>query len=274
MMPSVRISTVLLLVFVFFSVLYSVSHAALVKKTVSYNEGGRHFKSYLVYNDDFKGKRPAVLVFPEWWGLNAYAKMRADQLADLGYLAMAVDIYSNEQNTTDPKQAGRWAGNFRSHPELMRQNSLAAYHVLTKEALADDQDLAAIGYCFGGTVALALAYSGADLKGVVTFHGGLIVPTAEDLKRLKAKLLILHGAVDPTMKPETIQAFRAALESAHKDYQMIYYSGAVHAFTNPNSGNDPSKGVAYNAVAAQRSWEAMRTFLKEVLTRSGSGAGK
>ncbi len=272
MVPIARISMILLLMVVFFSTLVNVAQASLVKKTLTYKEGGEQFKSYLVFDDSYSGKRPGVLVFPEWWGLNDYAKMRADQLAALGYVALAVDIYGDAKNTTDPKVAGQWAGNFRSHPELMRTNSQAAYRMLAEQPLVDVHNLAAVGYCFGGTVVLSLAYSGADLKGAVTFHGGLIVPDAGDLKRLKAKLLILHGAIDPTMKPETIQAFRAALESAHKDYQMVYYSGAVHAFTNPNSGSDPTKGVAYNAIAAQRAWEAMRTFLKEVFAGTGTSA--
>ncbi|MBN1596586.1 dienelactone hydrolase family protein [candidate division FCPU426 bacterium] len=242
---------------------HNTATAKRMDKTVDYEQDGKIFHSYLVYNDDLAGKRPGVLVFPEWWGLNDYAKMRAAQLADLGYAALAVDIYGQGRQTQDRKQAGEWSGGLKKSGSLPA-HALAAWEALKKQEVVDPAHTAAIGYCFGGTAVLALAYTGADVRGVVSFHGGLQVPDVQQAPHIKAQILILHGASDPHVSAETIQQLQSVLEKAGTDWQMVYYSGAVHAFTNPKAGNQPETGAAYQERAARRSWEHMRLFLHEL----------
>lgn len=237
--------------------------AALVRQSLDYAFENQKFTGYLVYDPDAKEPRPGILVFPEWWGLNEYAKMRADQLAAFGYAALAVDIYGDAKTTSDAKTAAQWSGEMKKS-DTLKNYAQAALAALGRQPGVDPRRLAAIGFCFGGTAALTLAYAGADLKGAVCFHGGLFVPAERDLAGLKAKLLILHGAGDPVTPPETVLKFQDALEKSGKDWQMTLYGGAVHAFTNPKAGDNPKAGAAYNPAAAARSWEAMRTFLKEL----------
>ena len=245
-------------------------HAKMVTKTVAYKQNGTVCKGFLVYDDAWTGKRPGVLVVPEWWGLNDFARERAEKLARMGYVALAADMYGDGLTTKDPQEAAKLAGQVRGTP-LMRERALAALKALAAQPLVDPKRLAAIGFCFGGTAVLELAYAGADLAGVVSFHGGLTLPSAADLKRIKAKILVLHGADDPLVPPKDAAAFREAMRKAGADWQMVYYGGAVHSFTNPASGSDKSKGVAYNAEAAARSWEAMQAFFKEIFAE---GKGK
>jgi dienelactone hydrolase len=221
------------------------------------------FKGFLAYDDAVKGKRPGVLVVHEWWGLNDFAKTQAKKLAEMGYVALAADMYGNGMTTTDPKVAGAMARSVRGTPQL-RERALAALSSLLHRPEVDSNRVAAIGFCFGGSAVLDIAYGGANVKGVVTFHGGLFSPKEQDVKNIKTKLLILHGADDPTMSRDTVLAFQESLRKSGADWQMVYYANAVHGFTNPANGTDKSKGVAYNRLAAQRSWLAMETFLKEV----------
>ncbi len=175
---------------------------------IPYNQNGTTLKGYLAYDDAITGKRPGVLVVPEFWGLNDFAKQRAEKLAELGYVALAADMYGEGKVTQDPEEARRLAGHVRSTP-LMRERAQAALQVLASNELVDPKRLAAIGFCFGGTTVLELAYSGAPVLGVVSFHGGLTVPKPEDWKNCRASFLILHGAEDPHIKPEDIAAFQA-----------------------------------------------------------------
>ena len=171
--------------------------AAMVTKTVEYQYDGTVFKGYLAYDDALPGRRPGVLVVHEWWGLNDFARKTAEQLASLGYVALAADMYGQGQVTGDPKEAGRLAGELRGNPPLLRARAQAALKALAEIPAVDPQRLAAIGFCFGGTTVLELAYAGAGLKGVVSFHGGLTAPQPEELKSIKAAILVLHGADDP-----------------------------------------------------------------------------
>ncbi|HEY3398617.1 MAG TPA: dienelactone hydrolase family protein [Armatimonadota bacterium] len=248
------------------------TQAAIKTETVTYQAGDTVCQGYLADDDAGAGPRPGVLVFPEWWGVNDFPRERARQLAELGYVALVADMYGDGLVATDPAEAGKLAGQFRGAwdtggRQLMRERAAAALAELVKNPRVDRQRVAAIGFCFGGTCALELAYSGAVLGGVVTFHGGLTVPEAADLARIKAHLLILHGADDPTIKPETITALQEALRQGKVDWEMIYYGGAVHGFTNP--ANVPAAGspVAYNEIAARRSGQAMRDFLAEVFAK-------
>lgn len=239
------------------------SFAALHTETIEYKQGDATCEGYLAYDDAVKGPRPAVLVVHDWMGLEGYAKMRADMLAKLGYVAFAADIYGKDVRPKNPKEAGALAGKYKGDRALLRERVNAALGVLKKQSQADTKRIAAIGYCFGGTTVLELARSGADINGIVTFHGGLDTPT-RDAKNIKCKVLICHGADDPSVPATDVAALQDELRLAGVDWQMVYYSGAVHSFTRPDSGNDNSKGAAYNEKADKRSWEAMKEFFAEI----------
>jgi dienelactone hydrolase len=238
--------------------------AKVVTQPVEYTQSGKILEGYLAYDDAIAGKRPGVLVVHEWWGLNDYAKMRADQLAQMGYVAFAVDMYGKGIVATTPQEAGKLAGEVRGNRALMRERVAAGLQVLQQQELVDSARVAAIGFCFGGTTVLELAYAGANIAGIVSFHGGITVPDATDSPGIKARVLVLHGADDPSVKPETISAFQEAMRTGGIDWQMMYYGGAVHAFTNPASGNDKSRGAAYDEKAAKRSWQHMQDFFAEI----------
>jgi dienelactone hydrolase len=240
------------------------TQARLHSEAVDYTEGGTTFQGYLVYDDAVRTPRPGVLVVHEWMGLGDYAKHRADQLAELGYVAFAADMYGMGVRPQNSQEAGKLAGGLKGDRPLMRARINAAFDVLKSQKMVDKNRIAVMGYCFGGTVALELARSGADIKGVVSFHGGLDTPNPDDASRIKGKVLVLHGADDPNVPPAQVAAFEDEMRKAHVDWQLVAYGGAVHAFTNPAAGNDNSKGAAYNAAADRRSWEAMRTFFSEI----------
>jgi dienelactone hydrolase len=239
--------------------------AGLVTKPVTYEHNGTKLVGYLAYDDAVtaKGKAPAVLVFHEWWGLNDYIKGRADQLAKMGYVAFAPDMYGDGQSTTDPAKAKELSSQFYGN-SLMPERAQAGLDQLLKTGLVDEAKIAAIGFCFGGATSLTLAYSGAPLAGVVTFHGALIPPPTEAGQKTKAKFLILHGALDPFVAKDSVDAFLKAMNDGKFDFQFIEYSGAVHAFTNPNADKAGVKGLGYNAEAASRSWSQMQLFFGEI----------
>ena len=238
---------------------------AMIKtETVEYKQGNAVLEGYLAYDDSFPGKRPGVMVVHEWMGLNDYAKKRTEQLASLGYVAFAADIYGKGIRPKDAKEAGEQASIYRADRGLMRARATAGLEELKKFRLTDTLKIAAIGYCFGGGTVLELARSGARLNGVVSFHGNLDTPHPEDVRNIKAKVLVLHGGDDPYVPAEQVAAFQKEMREASVDWQMIIYGGAVHSFTNPASGNDPSKGAAYNPEADRRSWKAMKQFFSEI----------
>ena len=238
--------------------------AEIVTEEITYKLDTLTFKGFFAYDNSIKGKRPGVLVAHEWWGLNDFAKTQAKNLAKMGYAAFAVDLYGNGRVASDFKVAAQMAGEVRGTPR-MRERIKIGFATLLAQKIVDPKRTAAIGFCFGGTAVLELAYSGADCKGIVTFHGGLFSPKPEELSNIKAKLLILHGANDPTMKPEAISQFQESMRKSGADWRMVYFGNTVHSFTNPSSGNDPSKGVAYNPLSADRAFSYMKMFLEEVL---------
>lgn len=239
--------------------------AKIKTETVEYKEGDTVLEGYLAYDDAKKTKRPGVIVVHEWMGLGEYTKRRTREMAELGYIAFAADIYGKGIRAKDAKEAGELAGKYKGNRSLLRTRAMAAFDTLKKNKLVDSSKMLAMGYCFGGTTVLEMAMSGAELKGVVSFHGGLDFATdLADAKAIKSKLLILHGAIDPFVPAEQVNSFSKALNDNNIDYQFVSYSGAVHSFTNPESGNDNKKGAAYNAVADKRSFEAMKVFFKEV----------
>ena len=247
-------------------------NAKIITKPVAYEHAGVKLEGYLAYDDTkvaADGKTPGVLVVPEWWGLTDYAKGRAEQLAKLGYVAFATDMYGAGVTTTDPKKAGELAGQFYGKP-LMAERAQAGLDQLLATGLVDATRVAAIGYCFGGSTVQALAYSGAPLAGIVSFHGGLIPVPAEAAAKTKVKILVCHGAIDPFVKKEDIDAFLKSMNDGKFDYQFISYAGAVHAFTNPGA-DEIAKAtglpIAYNAAADQRSWAHMKIFFRELFGR-------
>jgi dienelactone hydrolase len=238
---------------------------AIKTETVIYQEGQVEAHSVLAYDQSAAGRRPGVLVVPEWWGLNDYAKRRAEMLAKLGYTAMAVDIYGDGKTTVDPKQAGAWSHELRAGDRHeLRARIAAALAKLKSEPMVDPTRTAAIGYCFGGTTVLELARSGADVNGVVSFHGGLDTQKPAQPGQIKARILACHGADDPFEPPLQVQAFEDEMRNARADWQLNIYSGAEHSFTNPAADSFHIKGVAYNAEADRRSWRAMRDFFREI----------
>ncbi len=246
----------------------SPAWATVRTETIVYRQDSQELRGYLAYDDSVKGARPAVLIIHEWWGLNDYIKMRAKQLAGLGYLAFAADMYGNGFSTKDPKEAGAMAGKLRTGDRiLLRKRANAGLNELMNNPMTDKNRVAAIGYCFGGTTVLELARSGADIAGVVSFHGTLDTPDPADARNIKAHVLVLNGADDPNVPASQISAFQDEMRKAGVDWQMISYGGAVHSFTNPASGSDPSKGVAYNELADKRSWEHMKLFFTEIFKK-------
>ncbi len=245
-------------------VITGAAMAAIRTQAIEYKHGDAVLEGYLAYDDSKTGKLPGVLVVHEWWGLNDYPKRRARELAELGYVAFVADMYGKGVTTTDPAQARELVGAFYGDRAMTRARVAAGLNVLKTQPNVDPDKIAAMGYCFGGMVSLELARSGADIDGVVSFHGSLSTPNADDAKNIKAKVLVLHGADDPNVKPEEVATFEQEMRGGGVDWQLVKYSGAVHAFTNPAAGSDPTIGMAYNERADKRSWEAMKDFLAEI----------
>ena len=249
-----------------FALFAAAAQAKIVGKTLEYKHDGMTMKGYVAYDDAMKGRRPGVLVVHEWWGLNDYIKRRARQVAALGYVAFAPDMYGEGKTTRDPKEAGAWSGEVRDKGQLAPR-AQAGLDVLLRQPHVDKSRIGAMGFCFGGSTVLALAYSGADLRGVVTFHGALFPPDETQRTRIKAPILILHGEKDPFVKPETIQQVKDALDAGKVDWYMVTYADAVHAFTNPDADSFHIPGIGYNKKAAERSWDEMQRFFKVQLRR-------
>jgi dienelactone hydrolase len=244
--------------------------AKLVTRSVAYAHDGVQLEGYLAYDDSktARGRLPGVLVVHEWWGLNDYTKRRADQLAGLGCVAFALDMFGKGVVTTDAKKAGELSSRFYGSP-LMAARARAGLDQLLATGLVDPARVAAIGYCFGGSTVQALAYTGAPLAGIVSFHGGLIPVPADAAARTVAKILICQGAVDPFVPKQDRDAFVKSMDEGKFDYQFISYAGAVHAFTNPGAdelarANGLGAAIAYNADADRRSWAHMRAFFDEI----------
>jgi dienelactone hydrolase len=252
---------------ILFATLFSLSSMGAIKsENVDYKDGETVLEGYLAHNPAVRMRQPAILIVPEWMGIGEFSKKKADELAKQGFVAFAADVYGKGVRPKDAKEAGELAGKYKGDRKLMRSRMMAALDTLKKNPKVDPNKIVVIGFCFGGTAALELAMTGAPLAGVVTFHGGLEFPATSlaDTKNMKTKLLILHGALDPFVPAEQVQTFLKSLNDNKLDYQFVAYSGAVHSFTNPEAGTDPSKGAAYNPVAEKRAMEAMRTFVKEV----------
>lgn len=234
-------------------------------ETVEYRDGDTILEGIIVYDAHSAAKRPGVMVVHNWMGVGAHVKQVAEKMAAMGYTVLAADIYGKGNKPADQKAASEIAGKFKNDRALLRRRAKAGLDFLAKHKTVDAKRLAATGYCFGGTTVLELARAGAPVKGVVSFHGGLDTPTPKDAKNIKGKVLALHGADDPYVPAAQVTAFEDEMRAGKVDWELVKYANSVHAFTEPEAGNDNSKGAAYNAQADKRSWEAMKDFLQEIL---------
>ncbi len=257
----------LILCFLFVSV---PAHAKLYKQTVEYRQEDAILEGYLVQDQKYllmKTKVPGIILVHDWMGLGDYAKQRADMLAQMGYIVFAVDIYGKDVRPKNQEEAAKQAGIYKGDRQLMRARAQAGLDFLKNYGPVDSQRIAAIGYCFGGTTVLEMARAGMPLAGVISFHGGLATPMPAEKGDVKPKVLVLHGADDPFVPPAEVADFQKEMNSAGADWQMVYYSGAVHSFTRKDAGDNNAKGAAYNARADKRSWGAMKIFLDELFKK-------
>lgn len=239
--------------------------AAVVTKAVEYEFDGVKLKGHLAYDDAVKEKRPGVLVVHEWWGLDEYAKGRCKMLAEAGYVAFAPDMYGEGKVAAHPDDARKMATMVRENVKVWRGRAEAGLKQLKAQPQVDGDKLAAIGYCFGGSTCLQLAYSGADLKAVVTFHAALPKPTADEAKAIKPRVLVCHGADDFFIPADAIKAFRGALDDAKTKYEFVSYKDAVHSFTVPGADKHMIKGMKYDKAADEDSWKRTLALFKDAL---------
>lgn len=234
---------------------------------VRYTAGGVEMIGYLAYDENIQGRRPAVLVVHEWWGLNEYARMRARLLAELGYTALALDMYGGERVATHPEDAQKFSSALMKDFDLAKDRFLAGMDFLKKQPMVDPTHVAAIGYCFGGGIVLNMARQEVDLKGVASFHGSLGAVKPAKPGSIKARILVLHGGDDKFIPPEQIEAFKKEMTAAGADFRFVSYPGALHSFTNPEAdamGKKFNMPIAYNAQADRQSWDELKKFLKEI----------
>lgn len=250
-----------------FCVVAFSAHAGIKTKEIVYKVGDKEFTGYLAYNDAQAGKRPGVLVVHEWWGHNAYARKRADMLAALGYTALALDMYGTGKLATHPKDAKAFMTSIMSDFAVAKARFNKAYELLKGHATVDPAKMAAIGYCMGGGIVLNMARAGADLAGVVSFHGSLGAKEKAKPGKVKAKIRVYNGAADPFIKPEQIKSFEAEMKAAGVDYEIKHYKGVKHSFTNPEADSFGTKyklPLAYDKAADEDSWRGMQAFFKKI----------
>lgn len=242
------------------------SYGAIQTKTVEYDAGGVRCAGYFAYDDSLPGKRPTVLIFPEWWGVTDYPKSRARQLAELGYAAFVADVYGEGRIAGDPKEAGKLSAELYGKPAQMRQRAEGALAAAMTEPQADVARVAAIGYCMGGTVALHLARSGADIKAAVAFHAGVANRDPSLAGPIRAKVLVLNGADDKFETPQEYADFKNEMRRVNADWMLVLYGGAMHSYTNPESDRYKELGtIGYNERADKRSWQHMLDLFNETI---------
>ncbi len=240
------------------------AQAAVHSKAIEYQDGETTLKGYLYWDDRFEKARPGVLVVHEWWGLNSYARMRARMLAESGYVAFAPDMYGDDKITEHAKEAKAWMQQITANTEAWQKRAQLGLEQLKAQSQVDGENLAAIGYCFGGATVMQMAYAGMDVKGVASFHGSLPAATEEQQKNIKAKILVAHGEDDSFVPAEKIDAFKTALKQAGADWEMNIYGGARHSFTVPDAERKGIDNLKYDPKADQRSWARLQGFLIEV----------
>jgi dienelactone hydrolase len=246
----------------------NVSFADVISKPVDYKFDGVTLKGHIFYEDSVSAIRPGVIVVHEWWGLDDYAKMRAEMLAKLGYVAFCADMYGNGDKTEHPMKAGEMAGMVRKNIDVWRGRANAAIETLQKDVHVDPKKIAIMGYCFGGTTSLQIALSGhPDVKAAISFHGALPAPKADEVKKVTCKVLVCHGEDDSFIPEAAISKFKGAFDDAKVPYTFESYPGAVHSFTVKAADEKKLKGMAYNEAADKKSWESMQKVLKEAFAK-------
>jgi dienelactone hydrolase len=259
------------LAIVLLSVLFALQSLAEIKgEEVSYTSDGVTLKGYLAYNDAMTEKHPGILVVHEWWGHNEYARRRARMLAELGYTALAVDMYGEGKQAAHPEDAAKFAGEVMKNMEVAKARFLAAIELLKNHEMVDAASIGAIGYCFGGATVLAMARAGVDLKGVVSFHGSLSTATRAKEGEVKARVLVCHGAADAFIPKEDIDALKKEMRNAKVKFSFNAYPKAKHSFTNPDADEYAKKfgiGLAYNAKADKASWNDMKAFFRKAFAK-------
>ena len=235
-----------------------------VARNVNYDHEGKTMRGYLAFDQTVSSRRPAVLLIHEWTGLGEYVQKRARMIAELGYNAFAMDMYGEGRVAKDHEEAKRLMDKYVNDPELMLSRIRKALEIIKENPMTDTEKIAVIGYCFGGGAALALAFSGEPIKGVVSFHGMLAPPAKDEAKKVRSKLLIHHGADDRFIPQETVEKFQEILKIEKVDFEFVSHEGAVHGFTRWSAGNDTSTGIAYNKKADESSWASMKIFLESI----------
>jgi dienelactone hydrolase len=246
-------------------VLFSIPLFAQLKP-VQYKDGTQILNGFSIQPKSKSQQKPGILILPAWLGIDKLSKDTAENLSKMGYYAFVADIYGEGNYPKNYSEAGQKAGYYKTNiVEYQKRISLALEQLI--QSGANPENIVVIGYCFGGTGALEAARSHMNVKGIVSFHGGLGRDSKRTIEPITAKVMVCHGADDPYESAAEITAFQQEMRDAKADWQMIYYANAVHSFTNPEAGTDNSKGAAYNEMAAKRSWEHLKLFLIEVLKK-------
>ncbi|MBE9502986.1 MAG: dienelactone hydrolase family protein [Proteobacteria bacterium] len=259
--------TIIMILISLFVLGSSQVYAAIQAEEVMYDAEGVTLKGYLAYDDSLKKKRPGVLVVHEWWGHNDYARKRARMLAELGYTALAVDMYGDGKQAAHPEEAGKFSSEVMKNMASAKARFMAALESLKRHKTTDSSKVAAIGYCFGGGVVLHMARLGIDLDGVVSFHGSYATNIPAKKGKVKAAILVCHGAEDKFVTPEQITAFKKEMKEAEVNFRFLSYKNALHSFTNPEADSFARRfklPLAYNAEADQQSWTDMQSFFKVI----------
>ncbi|MCU7843449.1 MAG: dienelactone hydrolase family protein [Candidatus Thiodiazotropha sp. (ex Monitilora ramsayi)] len=241
--------------------------AGVVAEPVEYREGSTVMRGYLAYDDAITGSRPGILVVHEWWGHNDYARKRAEQLAGMGYTALAVDMYGEGKQASHPEDAGKFAGEVKKNMAVATARFEAARALLTAHPTVKGEDISAVGYCFGGGIVLEMARRGVELDLVASFHGSLPTQHPARAGMVKAEVLVFNGADDPFVKEEQIAAFKAEMEAADINYTFTNYPGAKHSFTNKDAdayGKKFELPLAYDEKADRQSWDALSRALQKI----------
>jgi dienelactone hydrolase len=247
----------------------AVAEVVLDGKEVTYSSDSTQMKGYIVHDKNLEGKRPGIIVVHEWWGHNDYTRERADMLAELGYTAIAIDMYGDGKQAAHPQDAGKFSGMVMQNIDVAKARFDAALKVLKNDPSVDADHIAAIGYCFGGSVVLTMANAGEDLDAVAAFHSGVQLPIMPN-SNLKAKVLVANGAEDPFISPESVTNFKSSMDSIHADYEYISYPGAKHAYTSKGAtalGEKFNLPLEYNAEADAKSWEALKDLLNKTFKK-------
>lgn len=244
--------------------------SAIETREVEYTHGGLRLKGFVAYDNATDVVRPGILIVHEWWGINDFARGRAKELARAGYVAFALDMYGEGRVTDSASEAQQLATPFYQDRSMMRSRAAAGLRTLLEQPHVDPDRIAVIGYCFGGTVALEVARSGAAVLAAVSFHGGLRTPNPDDASKIRAKVLVLTGAADPLVPADEREALIQEMEAAKVDYQMVIYSGAKHSFTNPDADRRNMPAVGYDAAADRRSWAQTLSLFDEVFSQGSA----